>query len=83
MAADKSADIILLSSGLKLPLELKRDYHPDLGLPAKDSLVDIRVIQKLKDMASMLFFGSVKNERGAYLHHLRGLSCHHQRRSLR
>ncbi|MCL4874719.1 hypothetical protein KJ039_11670 [bacterium] len=38
MAADKSADIILLSSGLKLPLELKRDYHPDLWTACKGQL---------------------------------------------
>jgi hypothetical protein len=39
MAADKSADIVVYApNNLKLPVEVKRDYHPELWNAAKDQL---------------------------------------------
>lgn len=38
MVIDKRADIILLSPGKKLPLELKRDYHKDLWTACQNQL---------------------------------------------
>jgi hypothetical protein len=39
MAADKSADVVVLGQGsLKLPMEVKRDYHVDLWDAAKNQL---------------------------------------------
>lgn len=38
MSIDKRADIVLLSPGKKLPLELKRDYHKDLWTACQNQL---------------------------------------------